>query len=46
MTYTVDYRPEALKTLHKLDPSVSEMILEWIDKNLVGVIIRASTERR
>ena len=36
MTYTVDYRPEALKALHKLDPSVSEMILEWIDTNLVG----------
>lgn len=36
MTYTVDYRPETLKALHKLDPSVSKMILEWIDKNLVG----------
>lgn len=35
MTYTVDYRPEALKTLRKLDPNVSKMILKWIDKNLV-----------
>lgn len=35
MTYTVNYRPEALKTLRKLDPNVSKMILKWIDKNLV-----------
>ena len=35
MTYTVYYRPEALKTLRKLDPNVSKMILKWIDKNLV-----------
>lgn len=35
MTYTVKYRPEALKTLRKLDPNVSKMILKWIDKNLV-----------
>lgn len=35
MTYTVNYRPEALKTLRKLDPNVSKMILKWIDKNLM-----------
>ena len=35
MTYTVNYRPEALKTPPQARPSVSKIILKWIDKNLV-----------
>lgn len=34
MTYKVDYTPEALKALRKMDSSTRTMILNWIDKNL------------
>ena len=36
MTYQVDYSPHAVKALEKMDKFTRRMILEWIEKNLVG----------
>ena len=36
MTYQVDYTPHAIKALEKMDKFTRRMMLEWIDKNLVG----------
>ncbi|MBQ8306965.1 MAG: type II toxin-antitoxin system RelE/ParE family toxin [Blautia sp.] len=34
--YRVDYAPEAVKQLKKMDKATQKMILGWIQKNLVG----------
>lgn len=36
MTYQVDYTPHAIKALEKMDKFTRRMLIEWIDKNLVG----------
>lgn len=36
MIYKVEYLPQVLKTLQKLDKYTSRIIVEWIEKNLVG----------
>lgn len=34
--YQVEYLPSAFKTLEKLDRFTKKIIVEWIEKNLVG----------
>lgn len=34
--YHVDYLPQAIKQLEKLDPQARRMIYHWIDKHLEG----------
>lgn len=34
--FHVEYSPGSRKTLRKLDPSIRNMLLKWIDKNLEG----------
>ena len=34
--YHVEYTPQALKTLKKLDPYISKMLVAWIRKNVDG----------
>ena len=34
--YSVDYTPQAGKSLRKLDKYTRQFILSWIEKNLVG----------
>ena len=36
MNYKVDYTPQAVRQLRKLDRHTREMILGWIEKNLIG----------
>ncbi len=36
MKYTVEYTPQAVKELKKLDKHTRAMIIGWIEKNLVG----------
>ena len=36
MMYSVDYTPQAGKSLRKLDKYTRQFILSWIEKNLVG----------
>ena len=36
MNYKVDYLKAAIKSLEKMDNYTRRMILEWIEKNLVG----------
>lgn len=36
MKYTVEYTPQAVKELKKLDRSVRALIIGWIEKNLIG----------
>lgn len=36
MKYAVDYTPEAIKELKRLDKYTKKLILSWIEKNLVG----------
>ena len=36
MSYTVEYTPKALKTLEKMDIFTQRMILDWIEKKLIG----------
>ena len=36
MSYKVEYLPQVVKTLQKLDKYTSRIIVEWIEKNLVG----------
>lgn len=36
MTYQVEYTPHAIKALEKMDKFTRRMLIEWIDKNLVG----------
>lgn len=36
MTYQVEYLPQVVKTLEKMDKYTKRIILEWIEKNLVG----------
>lgn len=36
MMYSVDYTPQAVKSLRKLDKYTRQFILSWIEKNLVG----------
>lgn len=35
MKYSVEYTPQAVKTLRKLDQQTRRLILSWIEKNLV-----------
>jgi mRNA interferase RelE/StbE len=34
--YLVEYTPQAIKNLKKLDKHTSKLILAWIEKNLIG----------
>lgn len=34
--YIVDYTPKAIKALEKMDRSVSALLYNWIEKNLVN----------
>lgn len=34
--YAVDYTPQAIKELRKLDKHTRMLVLAWIEKNLVG----------
>ncbi len=36
MMYQVEYLPSVYKTLEKMDKFTKRIILEWIEKNLVG----------
>ena len=36
MSYKVEYLPPALKALQKLDKYTQKMLIEWVEKNLVG----------
>ena len=36
MKYSVEYLPRVYKTLEKMDKFTRRMIVEWIEKNLVG----------
>lgn len=36
MKYAVEYTPQAVKELKKLDKHTRAMIIGWIEKNLVG----------
>lgn len=36
MKYTVEYTPQAVKELKKLDKRTRALIIGWIEKNLVG----------
>lgn len=36
MKYTVEYTPQAVKELKKLDRSVRALIIGWIEKKLIG----------
>ena len=36
MNYKVDYTKSAIKKLKALDKSVRSMVLNWIEKNLIG----------
>ncbi len=36
MKYAVEYTPQAVKELKKLDKHTRSMIIGWIEKNLVG----------
>ena len=36
MKYRVEYLPQVVKTLEKMDKYTKRIILEWIEKNLVG----------
>lgn len=36
MSYSVEYTPQAVKSLRKLDQQTRRLILSWIEKNLVG----------
>lgn len=36
MKYSVEYLPRVYKTLQKMDKFTRRMIVEWIEKNLVG----------
>ena len=36
MTYQVDYSPHAVKALEKMDKFTRRILIEWIEKNLVG----------
>jgi len=36
MTYRVEYLPQVYKTLEKMDKFTKRIIVEWIEKNLVG----------
>ena len=36
MMYQVEYLPSVYKTLEKMDKYTKRIILEWIEKNLVG----------
>lgn len=40
MTYQVRYEREAQKALKKMDKFQAKVILNWIEKNLVGTIVR------
>ena len=35
MKYSVEYTPQAVKTLRKLDAQTRRFILSWVEKNLV-----------
>lgn len=36
MNYSVEYLPQVYKTLEKMDKFTKRIIVEWIEKNLVG----------
>lgn len=36
MKYQVEYLPQVVKTLEKMDKYTKRILLEWIEKNLVG----------
>ena len=36
MTYKVEFSPQALKALNKMNKSVAAMLLAWIKKNIDG----------
>ena len=36
MKYSVEYLPQAVKTLEKMDKYTKRILIEWIEKNLVG----------
>ena len=36
MTYRVEYLPQVYKTLEKMDKFTKRILVEWIEKNLVG----------
>ena len=36
MTFHVNYLPQAIKSLEKMDKFTRKIIFEWIDKNLEG----------
>lgn len=36
MSYQVNYLPQVVKTLEKMDKYTKRIIVEWIEKNLVG----------
>ena len=36
MKYSVEYTPQAVKSLRKLDQHTRRLILAWIEKNLIG----------
>lgn len=36
MKYTVEYTPQAVKELKKLDRHTRALIIGWIEKNLIG----------
>lgn len=36
MRYSVEYAPQALKALRKLDKHTRRLILAWVERNLIG----------
>lgn len=38
MKYTIDYTSQAVKDLKKMDRSTRALILDWVEKNLVGCV--------
>lgn len=36
MKYSVEYTPQAVRSLKKLDKHTRHLILAWIEKNLIG----------
>ncbi len=36
MKYSVEYLPQAVKTLEKMDKYTKRILIEWIEKHLVG----------